>query len=78
MSAGEEGEGLSLRPSLFSLQGVVERGSGAGRGEVEYFDGIFKSGVYSGGMVRWEEVERGRRMVSLWGEVECGAMWRSR
>ena len=77
MSAGEEGEGLSLRPSLFSLQGVVGRGSGAGRGEVEYFEGIPKSGVYSGGMVRWE-VERGRRMVPLWGEVECGAMWRLR
>ena len=72
MSIGEEWDGLSLRPSLLFLQGMVRRG------EVEYFDGSFESAVHSGGMVRWEEVERGRRKVPLCGVVACGAIWCSR
>ena len=35
-----------------------ETGSGAGRGEVEYFDGVFKSAVYSGG---GDEMGRGEK-----------------
>ena len=49
-----------------------ETGSGAGRGEIKYFDGVFKSAVYSGGGMRWDEVKRTK--VLLCGGVECGGV----
>jgi len=36
-----------------------ETGSGAGRGEVEYFDGVFKAAVYSGGRGGGRGIKKG-------------------